>query len=508
MLRVEDLTKSFGPITVLDGVSEHFQAGSIHGLIGANGAGKSTLIKIVSGLQPGSFGKVVLDGRATAFASPQDAYSAGIRTLQQETDVNLFTSLTVVENIVLRTRNRGGFRRLIRHGDLARARERLALVGGGDIPLRKIVGDLPLAKRQQVALASALDEQARVLILDEPTAALDRKSAKRLLEVIRSIRDHGAAIILVTHHLPEIVEVADRVTVLREGRVADRFEMPPAREPGAILPRIIASMTGNSAAEPRAGEACATPVSTATAGARLQVENLVADSIINVSFAVEAGQVVTLTGLVGSGTSAVLQCIYGLRRAGGGRLRLDGEMLPWSDPSRMANRGIGMVPDDRQHLGLHLQHSIVWNSTLPVLSRFSGPFGFLAESRLIRATQAVSKRVNLVASALSLPVAALSGGNQQKVVIAKWLTTPRKLLLLDEPTRGVDVGTRQQIYRLLRDLARQEGLAVLCSTYDFNEAIHLSDRILVMKRGEIVAERRAGEATEESLMDLAMGGVQ
>ena len=508
MLRVDNLTKAFGPITVLHGVSEFFQGGSVHALIGSNGAGKSTMIKIASGLQPASSGKIYLDGAETAFDRPQDAYAAGIRTLQQETDVNLFTSLTVAENIALRTRNRPGFQRLIQAGDLEQTKARLALVGAAQIPLRKIVGDLPLAQRQQVALASALDKDARVLILDEPTAALDRKDAERLLDVIRSIRNHGAAIIFVSHHLPEVVEIADRVTILREGRLADRFEMPPERDPAVVLPRIIAGMTGQGRAEKPVR---VTPVRRGTApaaGKLLEVENLSAEAVRGISFSVDAGEVVSLTGLLGAGTSAVLQCLYGLRPVSSGRLRLGGEAVSWGKPHVMARRGFGLVPDDRQHLGLHLQQNITWNITLPVLNLFSRLFGYLSEGTLAHATQPASSRVNLVASSPSLPVMALSGGNQQKVVIAKWLTTPRKLLLLDDPTRGVDVNTRQQIYRLLRDLAQENSLAVLCSTYDFDEAIQLSDRIIVMKHGEIIAEADAGETSEQDLMDLAMGAVQ
>ena len=507
MLKIENLTKSFGPVTVLKRASETFHSRAVHGLVGANGAGKSTLIKILSGFHPASAGSILLEGRKVAFSSPRDAFAAGIRTLQQETDVNLFTSLTVLDNIVLRTENRRGWQRLVQRADRANARRRLALVGADDIPLSRPVAQLPLARRQQVALASALDENARVLILDEPTAALDRHDAERLLSVLDRLRQHGAAIIYVSHHLPEVIGLADRVTVLREGQVIDRFEVPADRDPAVLQPRLVVSMMGTASGERAPGER---PVLDKVAAKKspplLRIDGLVTESVDRISFTIQEGEVVVLTGLLGAGMGAVLKAVYGLQPVRAGRLEIAGRVVPWGRPADMVRRGVGLVPDDRQRLGLHLDESIVWNSTLPVFDALSGAIGFLHDGRLRPTAEEVAQRVHLVASRLTFPARALSGGNQQKLVLAKWLTTRRKLILLHEPTRGVDVSTRNQIYALLRRLVQDEGMAILCATYDFDEALRLGDRIIVMRRGTIAWETAGESPTERQLMDAAMGG--
>ena len=506
MLQLKALTKAYGPSVVLSGFTERFEAGRIYGLIGANGAGKSTLIKLVSGVVRPTSGSIALDGTEVEFASPRDAYDLGIRTLQQETDNNLYTSLSVIENIVLRTKARSGAQRLIRAGDRIDARRRLGVIGAERTPLDRRLSDLPLAHRQEIALACALDDEARLLILDEPTASLDAADVGRLMAAIRAIRDRGASVIYVSHHLDEVVDLVDTVIVLRGGATVDRFDIDEeGRRTGAAKERIITGMLGRPAAEIVTRPAGMPTPKAVDDDVLLRLSDIVSPTLGGVSLSAQAGEIVVLTGLVGSGCDDLLRIAYGLERPVSGSIKILGKRLGRNSPRKAIVSGAGFVPSDRARLGLHLNERISWNATLPILRQLSAALGLLGGRRIAENAAAARRRLQIVAREDDPFARSLSGGNQQKVVLAKCLASDPKLVLLVEPTRGVDVGTRAQIYEILRGLAAK-GAAVVCATYDFDEAALLGDRIVVLRRGRIAEELTGGGVTELDVARAAMGG--
>lgn len=505
MLQLEALTKAYGPSVVLTGFTETFEAGRIYGLIGANGAGKSTLIKLVSGVAQPTSGRMSLDGSEISFNSSRDAYDLGIRTLQQETDNNLYTSLSVIENIVLRTNARPGAQRLIQPGDRAEARRRLAVIGAERTPLDRRLSELPLAHRQEIALACALDNNARLLILDEPTASLDSADVGRLMSAIRAIRDRGASVVYVSHHLDEVVDLVDTVIVLRGGATVDRFNVDDeGRRTGDAKERIISGMLGpaaHMAARPDGASRCG-----AGAGeVSLRLADIVSPTLAGVSLSARAGEVVVLTGLVGSGCDDLLHIAYGLEQPASGSVEILGKRLRRNSPRKAIAAGAGFVPSDRARQGLHLDERISWNATLPILRRLSTAAGLLSRRRIAESAGAARRRLQIVSRESDPLARSLSGGNQQKVVLAKCLADDPKLVLLVEPTRGVDVGTRAQIYEILRGLAAK-GAAIVCATSDFDEAAQLGDRIVVLRRGRIADELSGAQATEIDVARAAMGG--
>jgi len=486
LLQLSEIEKRFGGIRALRGVSFDLNAGEVHALVGENGAGKSTLIKILSGAYRPDEGKILLEGSETTFNSPRQAQAAGIATIYQET--SLYPDLSVLENLFMGHQPMRGGR--IDWAEMNTRAEALFKRLGMELPLRARLGDLGKARAQLVEIAKALLQQARILILDEPTAALTTRDGERLIEVVRGLRAQGVAMIYITHRLEEVFAVADRVTVLRDGEVAG------AAKSGEFDNNwLISKMVGRVAGQlfPRNPRPRGKPL--------LEVRGLSQPGLLkDVNFTVHEGEIVGLAGLVGSGRTEVARAIFGLDSYASGEVLLDGKPIP-RNPQKAIEQGLAMLPEDRGRQGLILPFSLGKNITLPLL-RLGGWLGGGLEDKVFAE---FSKKLDIRPPLAALSASALSGGNQQKVVIAKWLATRPKVLILDEPTQGVDVGAKAEIHRLMDELVGQ-GLGILMISSELVEVLGMADRILVMHRGRITRELPRG-STEEDVMRAATGSI-
>ncbi len=495
LVRMTGITKRFGPVTVLENVDFEVRAGEVHILAGENGAGKSTLIKILAGVHTDFQGTIQFEGRETRPATPLDAVQLGVAVIHQE--LSLIPSMSVADNVFLGQMKTlaGG---LVRDRAQRAATRRLLDDFGLDIEARQWVEDLPVAQQQLVEIAKALRLQANVIVMDEPTSALNAPEVKKLFGLIQDLKSSGCGIVYITHKMEEIDQIADRITVLRDGKLIGTA--PASQLP---VPELIRWMVGREVEQqyPRhkqhKGEE------------RLRLEGFrVARGgrrlVDDVSLSVKAGEIVGLAGLQGSGNSELLMGLFGAygRRASG-RVMLDGQSFRIGSPRRSIRRGLALLTNDRKANGLVLCMSVIANTTLAQLPRFT-----LAGWRLPRAERAaageMARTLHLRAASLDMEVGELSGGNQQKVAFAKWVLTRPKVLLLDEPTRGVDIGAKREIYELM-DQWTAEGIAILLVTSEMPELLAMSDRIVVMHRGGVTAHFDRGEATPEQVLAAAMG---
>ena len=488
-IEARGVSKRFGGVQALREVDLSIERGSIHGLVGENGAGKSTLGKILAGVHRPDDGELVVDGRAVTYRSPRDALADGITIIAQEPTLVPYRS--VQENVFL-----GVERGLVL--DERRAGRRFASLvdaSGIDLSGRRLAQSLPVADQQKVEILRALARDAKVVVMDEPTSALTTDEAERLFDLIRRLRDRGVTIIYVSHFLSEVLSLADTVTVLRDGRIV---RTSPAAE--ETPERLVAGMLGRDLdlafpdKQPVPADA---PVVLSVSGLSRE------PSVHDVSFEVRAGEIVGLAGLIGSGRSEVARLIFGADRAGAGAVEVDGKRLRARSPRAAIRRGVVMLPEDRKREGLLMLRSVVDNITLPHLGDVSnaGVLSRRAERR--RAAELVT-RVDVRTRSNSAPVNTLSGGNQQKVLFAKWLFRRPRVFIADEPTRGVDVGAKRAIYELIQDLAA-EGIAVLLISSEHEEVLGLAHRVLVMRAGRIVAELAEREMSEDAVLHAAFG---
>ena len=491
-VRLTGIGKAFGGTPVLRDVTVHVPAGHVLGLVGENGAGKSTLMNILGGVIRPDAGSMELDGRPYAPRSAADARAAGIAFVHQE--LTLFPNLTVAENLQLAAfPRRLGLPWIDRRASMREAAILLRRVGLPQPP------DAPLARlaageRQLVEIARALGAQARVLILDEPTTSLGASDRERLLALVRGLRDEGMAVVYISHELNEVLQLCDAVTVLRDGAVAGA-----GRAAEYSVDRLVALMVGREL-RPSVREASATP-----GPAVLELRGLRrAGAAARVSLAVGAGEIVGLFGLMGAGRSELLRTIFGLDTAAEGTVLLDGRPLD-GPPRRRIGRGLALVTEDRRGDGLCLEASTADNLTLVHLARLTRtPLGIVHPGRFRAAVRAAAAGVRLTgAPRLEAAVGRLSGGNQQKVVLGKWLMGEPRVLLLDEPTRGIDVGARAEIYELLHALAGR-GTGVLVVSSELEELTALCDRLLVMRRGELTAAFTRGGFEREAILRAAL----
>ncbi|RME95318.1 MAG: sugar ABC transporter ATP-binding protein [Verrucomicrobia bacterium] len=490
LLQVQDLTKSYAT-PVLREVSLALQAGEIHALVGENGAGKSTFCRILAGLTPPDSGRFRLDGRPYQPRSRRDAEAHGISMVLQE--LNLIPTLTVAENMFLESfPHRWGW---IRRDRLrAAARELLGRLGLGHIDPDRPVAELGIGEQQLVEIAAGFRRRCRLLILDEPTAALTDPEIDRLFRQIRAFRDQGGAVLYISHRLEEIRRLADRVTVLRDGRIV--ASRPAAEVSSEELVRLMVGReleTGVDRA-PTAHGAVALEVRGLQAGPRVR----------GVGFALHYGEILGLAGLMGAGRTETLRAVFGADRAEAGEIRLggDGPAIRFRSPSQAVRAGLGLVTEDRKSEGLLLPQPVRVNLTLPGLGRFRRGPGWIDAARETAETAAWIRRLGIRCASPEQPVGELSGGNQQKVVVARWLLRGSRILLFDEPTRGIDVGARFELHRLLREQADQ-GRAVLVVSSDLKELMTLCDRILVLSGGRVTGEFRRGEWSEDAIMRAA-----
>ena len=489
LLRIEDVTKRFGATLALDHVRFELKAGEVHALMGENGAGKSTLMKILSGNIERDSGQIYMDGRAIDIRTPLDARAHGIAIIHQE--LNTVPHMSVAENLSLGREPRTRFGVLDRRRVRRDAREKLARIGS-DIDPDRPLGSLSVGMQQMVEIARAVSEEARVLVLDEPTAALSRAEAQQLYALIGQMRAAGVGLIYISHRMEEVWQLADRVTVLRDGGYVGTGLMADLT-PEDVVRMMVGRAMGDLYDHPR--RAPGKPM--------LSVENLTGDGIGPVSFRVHAGEVVAMAGLIGSGRTEGARLIFGADRRSGGRVTIDGRDSRPSGPHAAIGDGFGMVPEDRKDQGLFLDHTVEINIAISSLDRLSTA-GVVHRAETREAVLAEMKRLHLRQNAIDLAVKALSGGNQQKAALARWLMRDPQVLILDEPTRGVDIGAKREIYELIDELARA-GKAILVISSDLPEAIGISDRLLVMREGRIVHEIQSSSATEEDVMAHATG---
>jgi rhamnose transport system ATP-binding protein len=490
LLEVLDVAKSFGAVAAVQGVSFPLHAGEAHALVGENGAGKSTIVKMLAGVHRPDTGTLRVNGADTVFGSPADAKAAGIAVIYQEP--TLFPDLSVAENIAMGNAPLTRLRRIDRRSMRATAEQLFTRLGVRIDPDRPARG-LSIADQQIVEIAKALSVRARVLIMDEPTAALSGVEVERLFSVVRSLRDEGAAIMFISHRFEEITALCQRVTIMRDGR-----HVCTERVEDLSVDDMIRRMVGRdlSALFPKQDVPAGDVV--------LRVEGLGREGVFrDIGFEVRAGEIVALAGLVGSGRSEVMQAVFGVDPYDTGTVTFAGRPLKPRNPRAAMNAGMALVPEDRRQQGLVMDLSIERNVTLPragALARLGLLFGGVER----RAAATWTQRLQTRFGRLSDPVGTLSGGNQQKVVLAKWLATGPKLLIVDEPTRGIDVGTKAEVHRLMSELAA-DGMAVVMVSSELPEVLGMADRILVLREGHLVAEISRADATEESVMYAAMG---
>lgn len=488
VIRMEHIHKSFGGVHALNDVHIDVHAGEVHAILGENGAGKSTLIKTMTGVHQPDSGGIYWRGEQVSFSGPREAQLLGIGAIYQEP--SLFPDLDIAENIMAgRQPTRAG---RIDWGAMYREARNLLAQLGVRLDPRTKARNLSVAKQQTVEIARALSLDAQLLIMDEPTSSLTVTEVEELFRIIRQLREAGTAIIFISHRLEELFAVADRVTILRDGHYVATRDMAEVK-----TEELIQMMVGRAVDDlfPKQEAPRGDPV--------LEVEGLTSvGKFEDVSFALHAGEILGMAGLIGAGRTDVARALFGIQPASGA-VKINGQEVTIDSPRQAMKLGLGFVPEDRQHHGLVLPMSIAANVTLPILPRFATA-GWLREGEAKKVAAAAAQQLDVRSAGIDQKAHELSGGNQQKVVLAKWLETDPRILILDEPTRGIDVGTKAAVHQLMSDLAN-EGVAILMISSELPEILGMSDRVLVMREGRLTAELARDEATQEKIMTAATG---
>ncbi|SIO20193.1 sugar ABC transporter ATP-binding protein [Agromyces cerinus] len=487
-LELRDIRKSFGSVVALRSGTIEVDAGSIHALVGENGAGKSTLVKIVAGLYRRDAGVFRLEGAEVDFTSTADSKAAGIAVIYQEP--TLFPDLSVTENVFMGRQPVGRFGRIDRKAMRAEVDGLFQRLGVRIDPDRPADG-LSIADQQVIEIAKAISLDAKVLIMDEPTAALSGVEVDRLFQIARSLRDEGRAIVFISHRFDEVFDLCDTVTVMRDGAY-----ISTSRIADTNVDEIVRQMVGRDVTElfPKQETTIGDPL--------LEVEGLTSAGIFHdITLTVRSGEIVGLAGLVGAGRSEVARAIFGVDHYQSGTVRLNGKPVPAKSPTAAMRLGLALVPEDRRKQGLVLDSSVSRNTTLAIREQLA-KFGIITSGFENRAARVWASRLEVKTNALSTVAGTLSGGNQQKVVLGKWLATEPTVLIIDEPTRGIDVGTKAEVHRLLSELAGQ-GMGILMISSELPEVLGMADRVLVMREGRITAEIDRADATSENVMFAA-----
>ncbi|MET3920157.1 sugar ABC transporter ATP-binding protein [Arthrobacter sp. UYEF20] len=488
LVTLKNISKSFGPVAVIKGVTVNVYPGKVQVLLGENGAGKSTLIKIMAGVYQPDEGQILIGGKAVTLPNIRAAEAHGIATIHQE--LNLVPSMSIAENIMLgRTPKKYGMvdRRELRRQAQA-ALDRIGLNVDSDT----LVGELGIAQQQLVEIAKALSIDAQVLILDEPTAALTKHETENLFRVVEELRTHQVGMLFISHHLEEVAEIGDSVSVLRDGEFIAEV---PGSTPEDELVRLMVGRSIDDQFPRRAGE-------DASAQNVLSVEGLSSKGrFSDISFSVKAGEIVGIAGLVGAGRTEVIRAIAGVDRHDAGTVSIRGTRLPKGDVGAAIAAGVGHVPEDRKVQGLVLDASVNENLGYATL-KSSSKLGLADFAGQRRKAEEIAKTLRIRMHSIDQPIRSLSGGNQQKAVFGRWIMAGSTVLLLDEPTRGVDVGAKVEIYELMNQITAAGGAVVMVSS-ELPEVLGMSDRILVMRDGEIAGELSAADATQDAVMTLA-----
>jgi ribose transport system ATP-binding protein len=490
-LEMKDITKAFSAVKALNGVSLSVRHGEVHALVGENGAGKSTLMKILSGAYRKDAGEIFLDGKKVDFSTPKDAKDLGISVIYQE--FMLAQDLTVSENIFIdKMSSRWG---LIQWSGLRqKAQEQLRKLGFEDINPNSKVASLSVAYQQVVEICKCLARETKVLVLDEPTAVLTFAEIRKLFDVIRKLKSDGVSIIYISHRLEEIFELSDRITVLKDGGCVGTVETS-----GMDKAKLVTMMVGRDLRQMFLER------NAAIGDVVLEVENLSSGRAVReVSFKLRSGEVLGFYGLVGAGRTETMSAIFGSAKKSGGTVRLFGGEIDFKHPSEAVKSGLGMLQEDRKKLGLLLSKNIRINTTLASLEKVTGCFGTLKKKPEKKLVEDVLNSINTKYASVDNDVSSLSGGNQQKVALAKWISADCRCVVFDEPTRGVDVGAKTEIYRIINSLA-ENGVAIIMISSEMPEIIGMCDRAIVMRQGTTAGTVEKGSLDENTLIKLAMG---
>jgi ribose transport system ATP-binding protein len=494
LFRAEGLSKRYGGVIALDRADLEVRPGRIHAILGENGAGKSTLIKLMVGVVAPDEGRMTLEGREVAFARPADATAAGVVCIFQE--LSLIPDLSVADNIMI-SHPPTRFGMIDRRRQRRMAEEALERAGAGDIHPRALVKDLPLSRRQMVEIAKALSRHPKILILDEATSALTASDVTKVFQVLKRLRTEGLALLYISHRMHEIAELADECTVFRNGRRISTFAAGSKTD--AEVVELMIGREYKHAFPAKPGR---------TADGRLpalQCRSLTwSDRLKDISFSLHAGEIIGLGGLDGQGQRELLLALFGVLRGRRGDILIDGDKVAIESPvtAKSERIGLALIPEDRKTEGLMLPMSVRDNLSVAAFDRFAR-FGVIDRRRQSALIDEMIRLIEIKTASADLAVSALSGGNQQKVVIAKWLLNKPRIILLNDPTRGIDVGTKQEIYRLLRRLA-DDGAAILLYSTDYDELIGCCDRVLVMYDGTVRRELVGAEMTERALVSTAL----
>ncbi|ANX14153.1 D-xylose ABC transporter ATP-binding protein [Fictibacillus arsenicus] len=490
-IQMNDIYKAFGANQVLSGVDFELQEGEVHALMGENGAGKSTIMNILTGLHKRDSGTIQIDGQEKYFDSPKDAEKHGVAFIHQE--LNVWPEMTVLENLFIgkELRSRFGLLKTKEMKALAKKQfEKLAV----NIPLDRNAGLCSVGQQQMIEIAKALMTNAKVIIMDEPTAALTEREIEKLFEVINALRKEGVSIVYISHRMEEIFTICDRITVMRDGKTVDTKVISETNFNDVVRKMVGRELTDRfPERNPSVGKTM------------LEVKNATRNGVFeNVSFSVKSGEIVGVSGLMGAGRTEIMRALFGLDKLDSGEIWLDGKKAAIKNPYEAVKYGIGFITEDRKTEGLVLDFSIRDNMALPNLTSFSKK-GFIDDKTENEFVDLLIKRLQIKTQSGETNAKDLSGGNQQKVVIAKWIGIGPKVLILDEPTRGVDVGAKREIYQLMNELT-DRGVAIIMVSSELPEVIGMSDRILVVHEGKISGELAKSEATQEKIMTFATGG--
>ena len=494
-LKMTGISLAFPGVQALKQVSFEVKSGEIHALVGANGAGKSTLMKVLSGAETADEGTIRLDGKALSITSPRDAKQIGIDLVQQEVDVALVPYLTVAENICLDLLTDGTMTGLVsQRRYIQRAKEALATLQA-EISVKTRVEELRLAEKQLVLIARALVQERRFLILDEPTAPLSQAETSHLFSVVRRLAERGLGIIFISHRLQELYEICDSISVMRDGQLISRH--------------LLTDITKETVVEQMLGRQLTSVAKTSRVNATnvLTVESATNADVHDISLTVQAGEVVGIAGLVGAGKTELCKALFGDRPFQEGEVRIGGKAHRLRNPQAAIQAGIGLVPEERRKEGILVADSVAENLTAAAAHDFVNRWGLMDRRKEADQASQWVKELGIKVADVKQEVGQLSGGNQQKVAIGKWLLTDVSVLVLDEPTKGVDVGAKQDIYRLIDGLAQQQK-GILYATSEWDELLTVTDRIYVMFDGRIVHETKTADTSEETLLWYATGGGQ
>lgn len=490
VLELKGITKVFPGVKALDNVQFSLKPGEIHALMGENGAGKSTFIKIITGVHPQDEGEMYLNGRKVDIKDPNEAKKRGVAAIYQH--VTCYPDLSVTENIFMGHEKIKKVSKRILWDEMHFEAKKLLSDLGTDIDPKTQMSALSVARQQIVEIAKALSTNAKIIIMDEPTAALTKKESEELYRITEQLRDNGASIIFISHRLEDMYRLASRVTILRDGKYIGTWDVDEiSRE------QLIVAMVGREITQ-------MFPQKKTEIGEELlRVEELgKVGYFTDVSFSLRKGEILGLTGLVGAGRTEICQAIFGTMPPDRGMIYLEGKQVKIDNPLKAMNLGIGYLPEDRQKQGLVLDWEIGKNITLPTLEKFSNN-GWIDEKKEDDTAKALSEKVNVKAKSIFDPVSSLSGGNQQKVIIAKLLSADLKVIILDEPTKGVDVGAKYAVYEIMCSLAKK-GYGIIMVSSDMPEVLGMSDRIVVMREGRVTAILDRDDATQEAILEASM----